>query len=176
MYIYIHVHHTYTCEGTEREAYGTHMHAWERQGMCVSVHIHIHAWMHTYLQTKIHTCKHFTVGFLVERKSIAMGQCQKSYSKQGLPYRVPSHFPITMTLFTQLWWEWNGSPLQEHETFSKITSCRFLKNNHARGVLWESFVFLEGDLTVESLQAHRNLWRGSLRWGNAMGFCKENTA
>jgi len=68
------------------------------------------------------------------------------------------------------------TPLQERETFSKNTSCMFLKNIHTRGVLWESFVFLEGDLTCEALRSHRNLWRGSLRWENAMGSCKVNTA
>jgi len=48
-------------------------------------------------------------------------------------------------------------PLQEHEIFSKNTSCMFLKNIHAQGVLRENFVFLEGDLTFEALQSYRNL-------------------
>jgi len=67
-------------------------------------------------------------------------------------------------------------PLQEHDTFPRNTSCIHIFQKHARCVLWESFVFLEGDLTCEALRSHRNLWRGSLRWENAMGSCKTNIA
>jgi len=40
---------------------------------------------------------------------------------------------------------------------------------------WESFVFLEGNLTCEALRSHHNLRRGSLQCDNAMGSCKVNT-
>ena len=66
-------------------------------------------------------------------------------------------------------------PLQDHETFTKNTSCIFLKNIHARSVLCESFVILEEDLTCEALRSHRYLWRGSLQWENEMGSCMVST-
>ena len=40
------------------------------------------------------------VGRLAQRKSNAMGQWLNTYSEQCLPYRIPLHFPIAMTLFT----------------------------------------------------------------------------
>jgi len=64
---------------------------------------------------------------------------------------------------------------ERHETLPKKTSC--MKFFHMHEVcFWESFVLLEGDLTCQALRSHHNLWRGSLRWENAMGSCKVNTA
>jgi len=54
-------------------------------------------------------------------------------------------------------------PLQEHETFSKNTSCMNIFHKPALCVLWESFVFLQGDLICKPFRSHHNLWRGSLR-------------
>jgi len=68
------------------------------------------------------------------------------------------------------------APLKEHENFSKNTSCINIFRKNVRGVLGEIVVFLEGDLTCEALRFHRNLWRGSLRWENAMGSCQTNNA
>jgi len=56
------------------------------------------------------------------------------------------------------------------ETFSKNTSCRFLKNMHARGVLWEGFVFFDGDLTCEPFRLHHIFWRGVNALTNVVGF------
>jgi len=86
---------------------------------------------------------------------------------------IPSHSPIALSLCEKCAGDETVQgqvPIQEHETFSKNTSCMFLKNIHTRCFLWESFVFLEGDLTYEPFRSRRIFWRGSVRWENAMGF------
>jgi len=61
-------------------------------------------------------------------------------------------------------------PLQEYETFSKNTSgsCRFSKNIDARGVLWESFVFLEWTWPVKCCEpiviCEEGQCDGKMRW------------
>jgi len=96
--------------------------------------------------------KRLEVGGSAERKSIAMGQWKKPYSKQGLPEKISSHVPIAMTLFTNCHGTatlHRSGPPPRQETFSKNTSCRILWNIHARGFLWEIFVFLEGSWPVK---------------------------
>jgi len=90
---------------------------------------------------------------------------------------IPPYWPTALTLFKKCGgtkWFIGQVPLQEYDTFTKNISCRFLRNIHARGVLWESFVFLEGDLTCEPFRSHCIFWRGSMRWANAVGFLSVN--
>jgi len=53
------------------------------------------------------------------------------------------------------------------ETFSQNTSCRFLKNMHARGVLWEGWM---GAWSVNRFVSTTFFEEGSMRWVNVVGF------
>jgi len=113
----------------------------------------------------------FSVGILSERNLNAVGMWYKPYSNQCLPYRNPIALSHRIDPLQKMLWEQRfigQIPLQEHETFPKNTSCMFLKNILERGVLWESFVFLEWGLTYAQFRSHRFFWRGSMPWDNAI--------
>ena len=100
------------------------------------------------------------VGVLAERKSMAMGQWYKPYSKQRLPYRIPSHFPIATTIFTDC--DGNetvhrsGPPLRTRNFLKEHLVQVFEKYSCTRCSL-RKFCVLGGELTCEPLRAHHNL-------------------
>jgi len=148
-------------------------------------HTHTHTHARTHTQTQTHICVytyidiHMTVGEVLYQIVIRKRfDCGKTPILIGVYLTgIPQHWSTAMALFKKCHGNETvrrSGPPPRKQNFLKNTLCRNTFQKPARGVLWESLVLLEGDLTCEPFRSYSMFWRGPLRWGNAVGFllCK----